>query len=110
MYAKLCKDKANVAADTSGEMWHKRFGHMSVEGMHILVDQKLLREVKGVHLEKCVDCLVRKRNRAAFNSRSPKRKEATLELVHTDVCYVDAPSPHGGQYIVTFNDYSRNLW
>ena len=60
MHAKLCKDEANVAADSSGEIWHKRLGHMSERGMHILADQKLLPEVKGVHLERCVDCLVEK--------------------------------------------------
>mgnify|MGYP002775888827 CR=1 FL=1 len=50
----------NVAADSSGELWHKRLGHMSDKGMYILANQKLLQEVKGVHLERCLDCLVRK--------------------------------------------------
>ena len=60
MHAKLSKDEANVAADSNGEIWHKWLGHMSKKGMHILANQKLLPEVKGVHLKKCVDCLVRK--------------------------------------------------
>ena len=39
------------------------------------------------------------------------RREATLELVHTNVCYVDAPSHRGAQYFVMFiDDYSRKLW
>ena len=34
-----------------------------------------------------------------------------MELVHTNVCYVAAPSHRGGQYFVTFiDDYSRKLW
>ena len=34
-----------------------------------------------------------------------------MELVHTNVCYVEAPSHRGGQYFVTFiDDYSRKLW
>ena len=111
MYAKLCTDEANVATDSSGEIWHKRLGHMSEKGMHILAGQKLLPEVKGVHLERCVDCLVKKQNKAAFHLRPPKRREVALELVHTDVCYVDAPSHIGGQYFITFiDDYSRKLW
>ena len=37
--------------------------------------------------------------------------ESRIELVHTNVCYVDAPSHRGGQYFVTFiDDYSRKLW
>ena len=67
--------------------------------------------MKAVHLEKCVDCLVGKQNIATFHSRPPKRIEIALELVHTYVCYVDAPSHRGGQYFVTFiDDFSRSLW
>ena len=77
---------------------------MSERGMHILAGQKLLPEVKGVHLERCVDCLVRKQNRVAFHSSPPKRREVALELVHTNLCYVDAPSHRGGKYFMTFID------
>ena len=66
MHAKLCKDEAHVAANTNGQIWHKILGHMSEKGMHILADQKLFPKVKGVHLEKCINFLVGKQNRAAF--------------------------------------------
>ena len=55
--------------------------------------------------------LVGKQNRVVFHSRPPRRREAALELVHTNVCYVDAPSHRGGQYFVMFiEDYIRKLW
>ena len=39
------------------------------------------------------------------------RKKTSLELVHTDVCYVDRKSHRGSQYFVTFiDDHSRKLW
>ena len=39
------------------------------------------------------------------------RRSAPLELVHTDVCQVDAKSHAGAQYFVTFiDDHSRRLW
>ena len=39
------------------------------------------------------------------------RKKMPLELVHTDVCYVDTKSHAGSQYFVTFiDDCSRKLW
>ena len=111
MHVRLCRDEANVVADSDGELWHKRLCHMSERGMHILVEKDLLPKVKGIHLEKCVDCLVGKQNRVAFHSRPPMRRECALELVHTDVYYVDAPSHRGGQYFVTFiDDFSRSLW
>ena len=59
VHARLCKSEANVVADSSGELWHKRLGHMSEKGMHLLAEQELLPKVKGVHLEKCVDGLVK---------------------------------------------------
>ena len=47
MNARLCKSKVNVAVNSRGELWHKRLGHMSEKGLHLLADQKLLLEVKG---------------------------------------------------------------
>ena len=39
------------------------------------------------------------------------RLSAPLELVHTDVCQVDAKSHGGAQYFVTFiDDHSWKLW
>ena len=39
------------------------------------------------------------------------RRKNVLELVHTDVCQVDAKSHAGAQYLVTLiNDYRRKLW
>ena len=111
MHARLCQDEANVVADLDGELWHKRLGHMNERGMHILAKKDLLLEVKGIHLEKCVDCLVGKQNITVSHSRPPMRREGTLELVHTYVCYLDAPSYRGGQYFVTFiGDFSKKLW
>ena len=79
--------------------------------MHLLADQKLLLEVKDVHLEKCINYLVGKQKRTSFHTRPLRIREAQLELVHTNVCYVDAPSHRGGQYFVTFiNDYIWKTW
>ena len=36
MHERLCRDEGNVVADSDGELWHKRLGHMSERGMHIL--------------------------------------------------------------------------
>ena len=32
----------NVAADTAGELWHKRLCHMSMKGMKRLADDNLI--------------------------------------------------------------------
>ena len=110
MHARLCRGEANVAADTVGELWHRRLCHMSQKGMRKLADDNLAPEVKNVQLEKCTDCLSGKQNRTSFRARPPMRKKMLMELVHMDICYVDAKSQRGSQYFMTFiEDYSQKL-
>ena len=74
-------------------------------------EKELLLEVKKVHLEKCPDCLAGKQNKASFCPMPSMRRKNALELMHTDVCQVDAKSHAGAQYFVTFiDDYIRKLW
>ena len=109
MNAKLCPEEVNVASDTTGELWHKRLWHMSEKGMKRIPDDNLI-PVKDVHLERCTDCLASKQNRTSFQSRTPMRRNAPLELVHTDVCQVDTKSHARSQYFVTFiDDHNRRL-
>ena len=77
MHIKLCKDEANVATDSSGEIWHKRLGHMSKKGMHILANQKLLPEVKGMHLERC-DAYEKIKYWCSSKNFTPKLKESRV--------------------------------
>ena len=112
MYAQVSQNEANIVPGTTvGELWHKRLCHMSQKGMQMLVEKDLMPKMKNMHLDKCVDSLADKKNRAAFRSRALMRRKTVFELVNRDVCYVDARSHSGGQYFVTFIDnYSRKLW
>ena len=76
----------------------------------MLVERKLLPEVKKVHLDKCADCLAKKQNMPAFRPRPPMSRKNDLKLEHMDVCQVDVKSHASAQYFVTFiDDYSRKL-
>ena len=100
-----------MAADTAGELWHKRLCHMSEKGMRKLAADYLIPGVKNVHLDKCAYCLAGKKNRTSFRLRLSMRRKALLKLVHTDVCSVTTKSHSGGRYFVTFiDDHSRKLW
>ena len=100
-----------MAADTTGELWHKRLCHMRDKRMRKLAVDDLIPEVKNLQLDKCANCLVGKQNRTSFRLRPPMRRKAQVELVHTNVCSVDTKSHSGGQYFVTFiDDHSRKLW
>ena len=65
---------------------------MSKKRMRKLVADDLIPEVKNVRVDKYVDCLAGKKNITSFQLRPPMRWKALLELVHTDVCFVDTKS------------------
>ena len=104
MHAWICPEEVNMATETIVELWHKILCHMSQKGMQRIIEDNLISEVKDVQLEKCIDCLVGKQNRTSFRSRPPMRRNAPLELMHTDVCQVDTKSHVISQYFVTFID------
>jgi len=110
--AKLSDGELNAAVRNSSiELWHKRLGHLSQKGLQILAKKKLLPEVTGMPLETCVDCLAGKQHRVAFQSFSPSRRTHSLDLVHTDLCYMKDRTLGGALYFVTFiDDFSRKVW
>ena len=55
MHAWLCRNEANVAANTTNGLRHKSLCHVSQKGMRMLAKKEFLSEVKNLHLDKCVD-------------------------------------------------------
>ena len=81
------------------ETWHKRFGHSKS-----LPDAAIIPKGKD---EKCDVCAVGKMKRRPFCKRDGM-SEHPLDLVYSDVCYVDPESIGGGRYFITFtDDFSR---
>ncbi|KAE8688656.1 hypothetical protein F3Y22_tig00110959pilonHSYRG00025 [Hibiscus syriacus] len=56
---KLCKGEVNITTEDV-EIWHKRLGHISEKGFHILARKQLLPNVKGKPLDPCGHCLAGK--------------------------------------------------
>ena len=110
MPAKLCKGEVNVIEDSSTQLWHMRLGHLSEKGLGIISKKKFL-PITGTSLKTCAHCLSGKQHRVAFRSSPPKRRCHILDLVHTDVCSMDARTIGGANYFVTFiDDHSRKVW
>ena len=98
-----------VENEASTELWHKRLGHISEKGLHILARKKLL-PVKCMSLLPCTHCLSRKQSRVAFRRCPSRRKPDILDLVHTDVCTTQSNTLGGALYYVTFiDDHSRKV-
>lgn len=108
----LQEAEASVAACSpdSTLLWHQKLGHMSEQGMKILVEQKLLPGLTKVSLPLCEHCITSKQHRLKF-STSSSRGKVVLELVHSDVWQAPVPSLGGAKYFVSFiDDYSRRCW
>ncbi|GJZ08373.1 gag-pol polyprotein [Tanacetum coccineum] len=65
--------------------WHQKLGHMSEQGMKILVERKLLPGLTKVSLPFCEHRVISKQHRLKFKT-SNSRSVYVLELVHSDVC------------------------
>jgi hypothetical protein len=109
---RLVKGDVNVVENkTSTELWHKRLGHMSENGLQALAKKRLLPNIKCTPLMPCTHCLVGKQKRVSFHKSPSSRKTNILDLVHTNVCTMNTKSLGGALYYVTFiDDHSRKVW
>lgn len=90
--------------------WHQKLGHMSEQGMKILVEMKLIPGLTKVSLPFCEHCVISKQHRLKFKT-SNSRSVSVLELVHFDVWQAPVLSMGGAKYFVSFIDYySRRCW
>ncbi|GKG09715.1 gag-pol polyprotein, partial [Tanacetum coccineum] len=80
-----CKDPFSLTQDTHVVTWHQKLGHMSEEGMKILVERKLLRPgLTKVSLTFCKHYVISKHHRLKIKT-SNSRSVYVLELVHSYV-------------------------
>ncbi|GKD83365.1 gag-pol polyprotein [Tanacetum coccineum] len=90
--------------------WHQKLGHMSEQGMKILVERKLIPGLTKVSLPFCEYCVISKQHLLKFKA-SNSRSVSVLELVHSDVWQAPVLSLGGAKYFVSFiDDYSRRCW
>ncbi|KAJ4981494.1 hypothetical protein NE237_032331 [Protea cynaroides] len=72
------------AVTESTTIWHRRLGHMSMQGLKVLLDRGLLLGLKSVNLDFYEDCLSEKHHRAPF-CRSVAKSQNILHLMHSDI-------------------------
>ncbi|KAE8664908.1 hypothetical protein F3Y22_tig00112738pilonHSYRG00917 [Hibiscus syriacus] len=108
----LLEAEASVASCSSDSamLWHQKLGHMSEQGMKVLVEKKLLPGLTKVSLTLCEHCITSKQHRLKFNTTNSRGK-SVLESVHSDVWQDSVTSLGGAKYFVSFiDDYSRRCW
>ena len=108
--ADLCC-KATVVDDNW--LWHMRLGHFNFESIKFLANKKWVTGLPVIKApdQLCEACVVGKKHRDPFPKGRAWRASKPLELVHSDLCYVEVPSNGGNKYFITFiDDFSRKTW
>ena len=98
-----------IALMTHEQKWHSRYGHLGVQSLKRLAQEKMVTGLKDFNPSKdqelCKPCIDGKIHRQKFPKDGGTRAEEVLELVHTDVCgKLDTESLSGAQYFITFID------
>ena len=74
---------------TKEDLWHHRFGHLSMKNLQKLAHDNLVKDYDysfSKEIQFCESCLEGKQHRNPFPRHSNSRAKEPLELVHTDVC------------------------
>ncbi|KAK9066710.1 hypothetical protein SSX86_014033 [Deinandra increscens subsp. villosa] len=98
-------------SSTQAQLWHRRLGHISDQGLVELNKQGVLGELNGLNTGFCENCVFGKAHRVQF----PKGKHTTkgiLEYVHADLWGpARTQTLGGGRYFLSIvDDYSRRVW
>ncbi|XP_073273290.1 uncharacterized mitochondrial protein AtMg00300-like [Primulina huaijiensis] len=93
------------------QLWHKRLGHASEQGLLELCKQGAFYGDKIENPGFCEECVYGKSCRVKFNT-STYRTKATLEYIHSDLWGASRTASLGGAkyFMSIIDDYSRKVW
>ena len=76
-------------AEEGSRLWHQRLGHMSEKGLQVLMNHKLLPDLKSLKLDFCKYCVFGKQCKKRFKFGNHNSKHI-LDYFHSDLW---GPSP-----------------
>ena len=106
-------EEVNIAKDESNlKLWQCRYGHLGMDYISKLINDKMVTGMDTVHDERNVACegfIMGKHHRSKFPKGKAKRATKPFKLVHSHVCRPMSVNSIGGpRYFVTFiDDLSR---
>ncbi|KAL0373926.1 UNVERIFIED_CONTAM: Secreted RxLR effector protein [Sesamum radiatum] len=96
-----------VMNEDSSVLWHRSFGHISIERIKKLVNDGVLNTLDFTDFDTCMDCI--KDKQINVSKKDAKRSSNLLKIIHTNICCPDLDS-YGQRYFITFiDDYSRYM-
>ena len=91
-------------------LWHMHLGHFNFRSIKFLADKQWVSGLPSIQVpnQLCEACIMGKKHRDPFPQGRAQRATKPLEIVHSDLCYVEVPSFGGNKYFITFiDDFSR---
>ena len=83
---------------------------MSEKGLDIFVRKKFL-PIQDTSLKAYADYLTGKQYKVAFHKSSSHKRSYILDLIHIDVCTIDARTLDRALYFIIFiDDHARKIW
>ena len=79
--------KRCIMHEDSSILWHRRLGHISIDRIKRLINDKVLSTLDFTDFYTCVDCIKGKQTNKSKNGA--KRSLAILEIIHSDICCPD---------------------
>ena len=87
--------------EDSSILWHQRLGHISIDRIKRLVNEKVLKTLDFANFDTCIDCL--KGKQTIKFKKGAKRSTDVLEIIHSDICCPDMDAD-GLKYFISFID------
>ena len=88
-------------------LWHRKLGHISIERIKQLVNDKVLSNLDFADFETCVDCI--KGKQTSMSKIGVKMSSNLLEIIHIDICCSNTDASSLRYFITFINDYSQYM-
>ena len=90
--------------EKSSTLWHKCLGHISRQGMEILIKDEILQDLDFSDFDTCVDCIKCELTAEVRNAKIDRCTEL-LKVIHIDIYEsFTHPAMGGYKYFITFID------
>ncbi|GKD13030.1 retrovirus-related pol polyprotein from transposon TNT 1-94, partial [Tanacetum coccineum] len=90
---------ALVAGASDKNIWHLRYGHLSINGLQLLEHKNMVIGLPKIdNIDFCEGCVYGKQSRPSFPVGNSIRAAACLDLIHADLCGPMSVDSIGGSH------------
>ena len=97
--------KRSVMNEECSLLWHQRLGHISIQRIKRLVNERVLRSLDFTDFETCLDCIKGKQTNKS--KKGATEVNIFLEIIHTNICCLDMDGSDPKYFITFIDDFSR---